>query len=247
MALFGSERFRSILPHDTPGTNFIMISNVLSFILIFLNLFPSKLFALLVSNTVTVWTSPWTFLTYPLVSVPGGAFKLLSFLASLWCIYVMGGFLERTWGTRRFLIAFFVFSGISAFFIALGAMVTSMEVGFGELFCPIVDLMVIWASLEPMTPVVFFVFAMQLRWLAVIFLLMLLFDFGNLNPILGFFAMGGSTIPALYVRYLRGNPLRKPFKPYPGNPKSGSWFSLNPFEWYRRWRFKRRFKKLWGD
>lgn len=248
MPSYRYERFRPSLPMDIPGTNFIILANLLSFVLIFLRLFPREIYELFVSTSQTVWKAPWTFFTYPLISRPLDAWKFISLLFALWWLFVVGGLLERSWGTKKFLIAFFTFSAISAFFISLGAMILNIEVGFGELICPLVDLTVIWAMLEPNTPVILFVFPMQLRWLALITCFMLLFQFGNPYPFLGFSSLGGCAAAYLYTKYLRhsseGSETRSSYK---SSKSSKPWSWLNPFEWYRRWKFKRKFRRLWGE
>jgi len=245
MPSYQYQRYRPNLPNDIPGTNFIIAANAASFILLFLNLFPVTVYNLLVSDSLTVWRKPWTFFTYALVTRPADAWKFINLLIALWWLYVVGGLLERTWGTSRFLIRFFAFSAISALFISLGAMVLNVEVGFGELYPPLVNLTVLWAMMDPETPVLFLFFPMQLRWLAVIVSLMLLFEFGN--P-LGFFALGGCLTAYLYARFLRGGGPKRPRSDALYESHSSSKLSwLNPFEWLRRWRFKRRFKRLWGS
>ncbi len=249
MSLYRHDRFRPILPHDTPGTNFIILSNAITFILLFLRILPDQVYLLLVSTSSTVFATPWTLFTYPLVAIPGGGMAFLTLLITLWWLYFVGGILERTWGTKRFLSVFFAFSALSAFFLTLGARLLNLETSFDGLYCPLVNLTVIWSVLEPTTPVVLLVFPMQLRWLALITCLMLFFEFGSPSPLMGAIALMSPAGAALYARSLLGyRPLRR-FRSYPGKPRSTTrWISyLNPFDWYRRWQFKRRFRKLWGD
>lgn len=239
MPSYRTQGYGAGLSQDTPGVNVLIAANAASFILDFLNLLPGKLYDILVSNSVTVWRSPWTFFTYPLISRSLDAWKFISLLFGLWWLYVVGGILERAYGTRRFLTFFFVFSAISAFFISLGGMAFGTQIGFGELICPLVDLTVIWAMMEPEAPVMLLMIPMRVKWLALITSLMLLFQFGN--P-LGFFALGGPVLAYLYTRRQRSGP----YFPQPKPPSKGSSI-MNPFEWYRRWKFKRRFRRLWGD
>lgn len=250
MSYYRYERFRPVPPKDTPGTNFLILVNAATFLLTFLHLLPERVIQLLVSDAYTVWNSPWTFFTYPLVSRSQDAFKFLSLLFSLLWLYYVGGKLERAWGTRRFLVAFFSFSAISAFFISLGGLLVRWQSPFGELLCPLVDLTVVWAMMEPDVPVLLFgAIPMQLRWLAVIISLMLVFQFGNPYWPLGLFALGGCLAATLYARYLRGyRPMARYRNPLgSGRARPGRRFSLNPFEWYRRWQFRRRFRRLWGE
>lgn len=199
----------------------------------------------MVSNTFTVWREPWTFFTYPLVSLSGNAWTFINLLFALLWLYFVGTMLERRWGTTRFLVTFFVFSGLSAFFLSLGGLILGIPVGFGEMYLPLVALTVIWATLEPDTPVLLFIFPMRLGWLALITCLLLLFQYGSIHPLLGAFSLGGSLAAYLYTRYFDGigRPRPPQYLQTPGSKPPGSGF----FEWYRRWRFRRRFKKLWGE
>lgn len=248
MSFYRYGRSRSPFSPDIPGTNFIIIANVVTFILIFLRLFPIALVELLTSTTFEAWHSPWTFFTYPLVFFPEGALSFINLVFSVLWLFFVGGMLERAWGTRRFLFVFFIFSAISAVLLSIGGLFLGINVGIGQLYTPLVALTVIWALLDPTATVLFFFFPMQLRWLALLVVAMSFFDYGQSSPLLGVFSLGGPAAAYLYMNGRRlFSPRRRVYRDYSPPPKSGKPFSLNPLEWYRRWKFKRRFRKLWGD
>lgn len=239
--------FRPRRPSETAGTNFLMGANAVTFFLSFLNLLPQGIYRLFVSDSLTAWHVPWTFFTYPLVTVSGDAFKFLNFLFALLWLFFVGSMLERRWGTRRFLFSFFMFSAASAFFLAVGSLIVGVPIGFGELWLPLVDLTVVWAALEPQSPVLFFFIPMRLGWLALITCGLLLFQYGSIHPLLGAFSLGGCGVAYVYTRYFDGEGQLRSFNPPSPSSGTSSLSRLNPFNWYRRWRFKRRFKKLWGE
>jgi membrane associated rhomboid family serine protease len=243
MSFYRYSRSYFYQPQETPGTNFIIACNVATFVLLFFRIFPAIFLQFLVLDTSTVWQAPWGFFTYPLVFIPNGLMSFISLLLGIYWLYVLGGLLERSWGTQRFLLVFFGFSAISALFLSLGGMLLKIETGFGGLYLPLVDLTVIWALLDPLAQVFFFVFPMQLRWLALLVCAMLFFSYGSMTPSFGLFSLGGPFVAYLYLwgKNLLSTATRSL------SSKQKILHHLNPLEWYRRWQFKRRFKKLWGE
>lgn len=227
-----------LFPSDTPVTNFILISNGITFILLLLRIFPLSILSLLIGTTSSVIREPWTLLTYPLISLSGGPWAFLNLLFSLYWLYFLGGMLERSWGNQRFLFMFFGLSGISAVFLALGGILTGINLLIGDLWLPLTALTVVWASRDPHSPVMFFLFPMELRWLAVIVCAFLFVNYATYSPIIGVTSLGGS----LAAYFLGGGASSSTGMRGPRNFQG-----KNPLEWYKKWQFKRKFRRFWGD
>ena len=99
--------YRSIFPKTTPAVKYLILVNVGAFI--FELLFQFKWLTLLGLTPVLFWRGYiWQPVTY--MFLHGGIFHLFFNMLVLW---MFGSTLESTWGTRRFLIFFFI-CGIGA-------------------------------------------------------------------------------------------------------------------------------------
>ncbi len=228
-----------IFPAETPVTNFIIAANIVTFILLLLKLVPLTLVPLLIPTSSSMIREPWALLTYPFISLSGGVWTLINLLFSLYWLYFLGGMMERSWGSQRFLFMFLGLSGISGLFLAFGGMLTGINVPIENLWLPLTALTVIWAAHDPHSPVMLFIFPMELRWLAVIVCALLFVSYATVNPILGFFSLGGSIVSyfvggggSSFSRGVRGT---RNLRGY------------NPLEWYKKWQFKRKFRRFWGE
>lgn len=92
------------LPRPGRAVGGLLIANLVMFVL--QNLIRSLTFALAV--VPIVWWQPWRYITFQFLH--GGVFHLLFNMLGL---YFLGMYLERAWGTRRFLVFYLVCGAVS--------------------------------------------------------------------------------------------------------------------------------------
>lgn len=150
---------------------------------------------------------PWTILTYPLLGLCG----VLCLLFQGYWMWVAGGSLERSWGTRRFALYFFTMSVISAIGIGAGALLIGRDIGLAGLWLPIAGVTVSFAMLNPDEQILFlFILPLKLKYLALLDAAIVLVSYGRVHPLLGLFALAGCAYAYSYVRPPRWMP-RKPY------------------------------------
>jgi membrane associated rhomboid family serine protease len=168
---------------EIPLTSWLVAINLVVWLLDFFQISqPANLLA----GEVGVSTA-WRWLTYPLHSPLSFLWLLLSLYIFTW----IGGSLERTWGTERFLRVFVVVTLLSACTAWLGAayLVQSAQPKFflAGLYIPEATLFVIWAALFPeMEVLMFFVLPLKAKYLALASIVMTYFGTG---PVIGLFAI----------------------------------------------------------
>ena len=156
----------------------------------------------LVFSTDNAFHAPWTFLTYPLVSLGFSIWLLISW-AFLW---ISGGSLERSWGSTRFAVFFFAVTVFSAASLLLGGMLRHEQVlMLTDLFLPLTGLIVAFCMLNPVETIMLYFVPVQARWVALIVTAFVFFQYGSLydDPVMGLFACGGILAAFLYVRFAR--------------------------------------------
>ncbi len=190
---------------DIPVTKAVLLLMVVSFLGQFLT-----------RGMLTGWLafdprSPWALIaliTYPLSLGP----DIISLLINGYVFFMFAGSLERSWGTRRFVI-FLLLANLAALVVwELGILLVFRTLApvFGPWFM-LSSVVVAWAWLNhEQTILFFFVLPMQAKWLAWITIVMLFFGIPMLYQIsgpeiflLGFFALGGVGATWLYSRWQR--------------------------------------------
>lgn len=146
--------------------------------------------------------APWTFLTYPLVSLPPLSFMLIFTWIFFW---LSGGSLERGWGSLRFAVFFFAVTLVSALSLLAGSLLLHSSVGFlNDLFLPLTGLIVAFCMLNPEQPIMLYFFPVRARYVAIIATVWTYLQYGSvMGPWMGLFALGGILAAYLYVRFAR--------------------------------------------
>jgi len=238
-----SERARYWLFADRiPVTKSVIISGVVTFL--FITFGADSLAALLGYSSRSLLLLPWTAVTYPLV----GDYSPISLLFASYWMWVAGGSLERSWGSRVFGIYFFVISAITALALYAAAVMTGVPTSLAGLWLPLAGVTVAFAMMNPEQQILFFfIIPMKLKYLAVLDVALVLVSYARPNPLLGVFALAGCAISYWYVT--QGGSLGFPSR---RRPRQGdvvrvydrrSLFSkLNPIRWYRDRRERKRLK-----
>jgi membrane associated rhomboid family serine protease len=161
---------------------------------------------------------PWTFITYPFVadSAVGVIF------ACLW-LWGLGGSLERDLGSLRFLIAWLVFSALSAIFVLLGtALFHVPATPLHSAWVPISMVTVMWGTRNPDAPItLMFVLPVTGKWIAWLSVALVLL---GTSPQVAVFA----AIPCALAYFFAANKI--PFIPF---AKSDQRFMGTEKKWER--------------
>lgn len=198
LSMTNREKFAYWLFGDRiPLTKILLVSNAITYIAIVLFKI-SAIPAFLCFQSETVVNRPWTLLTYPAVGMSSGIICLL--FACYW-LWVAGGSLERSWGTKRFAGFFFVMSAISALGLLAAALVKGLSVTAAGLWLPLAGVTIAFGMLNPEEQILFcFIIPMKLKYLAILSAVGVLVGYGQTSIILGLFALAGCLFSYLYVR-----------------------------------------------
>jgi len=178
----------------------LLIAYAAGFLLLF---FGAPMAALLAFDLQGLrWLRAWTWLTYPFVV--GDPLTLL--LQGYW-LYVVGGSLERSWGSRRFAVVFLALSVIAALAFIPAYALFQRPPALAGLMLPNSALTVAWAALDPdMELLLFGAVRLRLKLLALIDVLLVYFFYGltynPLGPVIALFTLAAPAAAWLYVRRL---------------------------------------------
>jgi len=230
-----------------PVVKLLIVSNVLAFL-------ATALFGLgrilqgLAFGADRVFCMPWTLFTYPLV---GSCCGLISLLFSGYWLWIAGGSLERSWGSRVFAWYFFLMSAVTALGLCIGSFLTGIPVGVSGLWLPLAGVTVAFAMLDPEQQILFlFIVPLKLKYLALIDVAVVLVSYGGGHPLLGVFALAGCAASYWYVRRGRWSGSRTSarrdgvIRVHPRHAVRRSW---NPAKWYRDYRERKRLRDLLGE
>lgn len=129
---------------------------------------------------------PWTAFTYPLIS----DFNPLSVLFGCLWMWMAGGSLERSWGSKRYLGYFLVVSGITALSLHLGWLITHISLSLIGLWMPLACITVSFAMINPEEYVnIWGIIPLKLKYLALIDVIIVGVSFGSSNLLLGVLAL----------------------------------------------------------
>ena len=240
------DRFTYWLIRDRiPLVKLLILSNVVTFFLIALgNLYVIEHYTIF--DAARLMASPWTLLTYTFLGSKDGPISLL--FAGYW-LWIAGGSLERSWGSTRFAAYFFTTCVISALGLFAGAWVTRDTVALAGLWLPLSGVTIAFAMLNPEQQILFFfVIPLKLKYLALLDVGIVLVAYGRANPLLGVMALAGCAYSYWYVRGRRAfawsrGPRRRPEVIRVHRGKSAlRW--LNPLNWYREYRDRKRLRDL---
>ena len=227
-----------------PATKLIILANVVSFVICLITdgIRVSSLAQFLSFTPQAYLSQPWTIFTYPLVTPPSYQNSVFGLIFAAYWLWIVGGSLERGWGTRIYAWFFFLVSAITALGLLAGYYVTGAQVGLFGLLMPVAAVTIAWATLNPEQQMMFwFVIPLKakyLAWLTVVLVLL------NHRWPLGIFALAGCLASWRYVHWrwrspshrtpvirIRGTRLRR----------------LSPFFWLKDYRERKRLKKLFGE
>ena len=208
-----------------PVTRTLIAISIATFLIYFVAAFffrAGNPWAWLEFSTTGWWLKPWSFLTYPLVTK--GLFTVA--FANYW-LWIVGGTLERSWGSRSFAKFFAGVTaatsvGLWAGSLLLGALGLEpfFNVQLSSLWLPLAGLTVAWCLLNPEQIILLgFVLPIPgrvLMWITVAFVYFG-FAMGYRAPWLAFFALSGVGVAYAYTRrrlHIRPRP-RVPRPPTP--------------------------------
>ncbi len=221
-------------------------------------------------SSLSILRAPWTFLTFPLVSLPPMSIMLILTWVFFW---LSGGSLERGWGSARYGIFFAAVTLISSLSLFAGSLITHTAVPFlNDLFLPLTGLIVAFCMLNPEQEIVLYFFPVRAKYVALIVTIWTYLTYGGaLGPWLGLFALGGILAAYLYVRFARPwadigsySPRSRPMgrgpdvRIYPSAAKFNTRSSgpmdgsphRSPFDFAGRWKDyqeRKRLEKLWKN
>ncbi len=208
---------------EEPVTRTLIAINLLTFLVFFMAVYfvgAGNPWGWLVFSNVVPWQRPWTFLSYALVT-----YDPLSLIFSGYWLWIVGGTLERSWGSRTFFHFFFGVGLATSLGLWVGSALLPL-VGLGSLvylsglWMPLAGLTVAWCLLNPEQIVLLgFVLPIKgrhLMWVTVA-LTYFLFAMGHGNGWLAFFALSGVGVAYGYTKrrlvryeYFARRPMRPP-------------------------------------
>lgn len=202
-----SEKLVYWLTHDgIPATKLIIVVNVFTFLLAWMK-YGGYLEAYLGFHVLTALRAPWTLFTYPLLGMIGP----IGLLFGGYWLWIAGGSLERTWGTRTFVEFFFVISAISAAGLYLGHLATGAFVAAIGLWLPLAAVTVAFAMLNPEQTILFmFIIPLKLKYLAALSAGLVFLSYGAIGEesttlgsqlFMGLFALSGCAAGYWYARH----------------------------------------------
>ena len=248
-----------------PITTALLLINAVTFLLAFM-LPPVMLFfgLNLMFQTPEAFLKPWTLLTYSLVYLDATAQGFFNFLFGGFMLWSLGGSLERSWGSQKYALFFFVMGLISALCLLLGSIILQTPDGLFGFFLPLACCIIAFCMIQPEQSVQVFLFPVRAKYFAVIVTLFTWIYVGQGgHALLGLFALGGLLASYLYVRYARfyslpsragrGPDLRmdsRPARPTFRTTLDGSPAQRSTFDFSGRWKDwqeRRRLEKLWKN
>ncbi len=231
----------SELPGACPITWAVLAANAVTFLTT--SVLASLTWSELTFRTFIFPAQLWSAFTYPLVA----SGDILWLLLGGYMFWLFGGSLERSWGTRDYLVFLSLVTGTTAISVWIGTLLVGPGVILAGLWLLLAAMIVAWSTINPFERLlVYFVIPLQARWLGIIVLALVFFSFRPFP--LGLFALGGCGVAWWYARggkYRlweitggRAIPLR------PGARLRENQSPRSPLELFRRWRRKRQFMRL---
>lgn len=248
-----------------PLTNTLLAACVLIFLcdFVFVNTKLAFFSSWLNFTAPTDWLRPWRLLTYPLVTG-----NIISLIFDGYLLWMVGGSLERSWGTKTFAIFYLALSLVTALAFTFAAFV----VGGLLPVIPVPGILVLAAMLvgfcclNPDESMYVYMIPIRMRFLAAGVCIIIFFSLGFGNPFLGLMAIVGCGFAVLWVKQgwayaidTARSPVRAPKIPQAPKlrlvqqkshrPRDDRFTirDLNPFEWLARRKRRKQFEKLIND
>ncbi len=192
--------------------------------------------------------------TYPFLCPD---FITLAF-ACLW-LGSIGGSLERSWGSAKYLLFFLAMTPISGLGLLIGSAVAKEPAYLlGALWLPVTSITVAWATINPLVTIsIYGIIPVQARWVAVFEVGVIYFVYYEGHAVVGLFVLAGALTAYLVVKtgIMTTTPYRR--NPAPGlrivnggqakkRPldDAGMKVSFNPITRFRAWQQRRKLAKL---
>jgi membrane associated rhomboid family serine protease len=236
----GRKRFGGLgdLPGACPITWAVIGVNLLTFLAAFVRVgYMEGNFAF---DAAGFLARPWTAVTYLLVAPE----NLLSLLLSAYVFWLFSGSLERSWGSRDYLVFLLLITAAPALALWVALLLTGVNLQLIGLWLPVSATVVAWATINPHERVMlYFVIPLEARWLALLAGVLVFF---NVRFPFGIFALAGCGVAWWYAQggkyrlWALGRGTTSSPKPRLRTRR----FTLNPLDALQRWRRKRQFARL---
>lgn len=142
---------------------------------------------------------PWSLLTYPFLIT-----SLLTLVFQGFWLYIVGGMLERSWGSRNFAALFFIWTAICGVVLLPVYYLSgrSIDVPLTTLMLPNTCLTVAWAALDPDMELLFYgLVPVRAKWVALIDVGYVFFSWGYYYGVpMSLVALAGPAAAFYYVR-----------------------------------------------
>lgn len=199
----GEDFFREV-----PVTKVIILLWLVSF---FVGIIAPGLMALLIFMPFVPPQTLTGFITYPLVV--GGADQIINLIFSGLMLWWFGSSLERSWGSRTYLLFLLACNVATALLWEFGIfLMTTQFTPLGTPWLMISSVVVAWASLNPNeTIMLWFILPIKAKWIGIGTVVFLFFSYvaqtpgnlGILRIIYGVFSLGGVALAYAYARHQR--------------------------------------------
>lgn len=203
--MYGSPPRRAqnfFLSSGIPATMFLIAANVVTFLVGFFTIRGGSPFEWLVFTNQTWPTYFWTLLTWPLVA-PVDLIGLL--FGGLWA-YWIGGSLERSWGTRPYLLFLIVTSVLTALTLWVGGLLLNASFAAQGLWLAIAAPTIAWCVANAREVIRLYAVipipAPVLAWLTIA-LTWFQISMSSGHPLLGAFALSGCAAAYWYAKHGR--------------------------------------------
>lgn len=188
----------------------------------------------LVLNPLSVFHTPWTLLTYPLINLD--PLRLIFGLIWLWFI---GGTLERTWGSWTYFLFTAAVTIVTGMAMAVvGLFFLGGDFRIYELWLPLVAITWAWSGVYPDREMLFFgIIPIKAQWLAWINAAVIFIEYMRIYWLMGFASICGILVVYLFRGKTFGYGLRY-----------WAWnHGFSPWGWFQKKRHqakKKRFKVI---
>lgn len=241
-----------------PFTNALLAASVVLFLCDFARLPFSRW---LDAPVPAAWLQPWRVLTYPLLS--GGS--IISLIFSGLLLWMVGGSLERGWGTKTIAIFYALVSMLTAVAFTVVTLFTGPTFAPGQLV--LWALLVAFCTLNPDETInLYGIIPIKTRYIAAGVCVIIFFSMGFGNPLIGLLALVGCGFAVLWIkqdwayRIGQGNfpvTMKIPKAPKPNlrlvppsnKPRDDRFTArdLNPLRWLKKRSERKKFEKLMND
>ncbi len=172
--------------HGVPATAAIIALMATCFVLSWFGL--AILYSGLALEVRSVFSQPWTMLTYPFAS-PGATHVLFFVLTCLW-LWSFGGSVERDLGSARFVLAWIVLTLLFSIVFVAASGVIEVPLRISEAGLPTAAMTMIWCARNPETQILLlFILPIKGKWLALLTSAIVLFSYGAGYPLVGAIAL----------------------------------------------------------